>query len=288
MEQEEVQKKKEQEGIFGQMSTLQKVLLIIFGVAIFFVIWTFVFGGISNFYELIFFGASFIGIAVLFWVVLWAVALYMTPSQYSPKKDYFTRVVNLAMDLKPENVQDLYFMGDKSKRRVRAGKIIGILGIPYLIGNIKLHEEDLYKKGELVAKKGSPVYEYSPVLKRNMPIYQKIEYGNDGDTVIIYESGWLLKRKHYLRCHRKLHSELNGDVDVFDINPVPYGSLWIYPFKQLQEEPSRLMIQNQLEVILATHEHQYDLISQGVDSAVYFNPYFRLLQKQNAEVVNSE
>lgn len=279
--------KKKSEGFFGSMSSIQKALLIIFALAIFFLVWTFVFGGIQNFYQLVMFGLSFVAIAALFFIILTAIQWYLAPEFFSPKKDYYTRMVNLAIDLKPNNVNNLYFMGDIGKKRIKAGKIIGLLGIPYFIGHLKIHEEDKHdKEGKLIAKKGEPVFEYSMALRKKIPTFDKIEYGFDGDTLFIYEAGWLVfKKRHYLRCHRLLHGDLNGDVDVFDINPIPYGSFFEYPFKQIQKDPARVMIQTQLEVILATHEHQYDLISQGVDSAVYFNPYFRLLQKQNAEMV---
>ncbi len=277
--------KKGQTGIFGSMGGVQKALLIIFALAIFFLIWTVVFGGIQSFYQFIMFGISFVAIAGLFVIILTAISWYLAPDLFSPKKDYFTRLVNLSVDLKPNNVGDLYFMGDKDKRRVKAGKIVGLLGVPYLIGKVKIHKEDLKQDDKLIAKKGEPVFAFSYALNRKIPVYEKIEYEKDGDTLFVYEAGFFLfKRRHYLRCHRSLHGDLHGDVVVYDINPVPYGTLYEYPFKQLQEQPERIMMQNQLEVILATSEHQLDLISQGVDAAVYFNPAFRLLQKQNSEM----
>lgn len=291
--QEEIteQKRKKQQasnGLFGSMGGIQKAMLLIFGLAIFFLIWTFAFGGINNFYQLVFFIISFVAIAGLMMVMLTAISWYFAPDVFSPKKDFFTKTVNLAVDLKPTNVYNLYFKGDIGKKMVKAGKITGLIGIPYLVGKPKFHEEDIYKDGKIIAKKGSPVYEKSLILKRNMPIFEKIEYSSDGDTLFIYESGWFLfKRKHYLRCHRSLHSDLNGDVFIEDINPVPYGA-WEYPYKQLQEQPARIMLQNQLEVILATHDHQADLISQGVDAAVYYNPAFRIATRANAEMVGQD
>lgn len=278
---------KKEQGFFGSMSSLQKALLLIFALALFFIVWTFVFGGIQNFYQLLMFGISFLAISALFYIILTAIAWYLAPEFFSPKKDYFTRLVNLALDLKPDNVNELYFIGDIGKKRVKAGKIIGLIGVPYFIGTIKKHDSDKRDaEGKIVARKDEPILEYSYNLRRKVPTFEKIEYGKDGDTLFVYESGWLVfKRRHYLRCHRSLHSTLNGDVEVYDINPIPYGSLFEFPFKQIQKDPSRVMIQNQLEVILATHEHQYDLISQGVDAAVYFNPYFRLLERQKAEMV---
>ncbi len=287
-EQEATTKKaqKQQPGFWGSMGGVQKVILLVFAVGLFFLIWTFIFGGISNVYQLIMFGISFIGLAILFYIILTAITWYLAPEYFSPKKDYFTRIVNLGIDLKPKNVKDLYFMGDKDKQRVKAGKIIGLLGIPYLIGKPKFHEKDIKNSdGETTNKKGEPVFEYSNVLKKKIPVYSSIEYAKDGDTLFIYESGWFLfKKRNYLRCHRSLHGDLNGDVVVHDINPVPYGSLYTYPFKQLQRSPAQIMMQNQLEVILATNEHFLDLVSQGVDQAIYFNPTFRAMQKQQAEL----
>jgi len=80
MEEEEMREKKAQkkeQGFFGNMSVTQKALLIIFGVAIFFLIWTFVFGGITNFYQLIAFAISFIAIAVLFYFNAFFVSWYL-------------------------------------------------------------------------------------------------------------------------------------------------------------------------------------------------------------------
>ena len=280
--------KKQPQGLFGNMSATQKVLLIIFGLAIFFLIWTFVFGGITNFYQLIFFLASFIGVGALFYAMIFFIQMYLTPELFSPKKDYFNRLVNLAIDLKPTNVYDLYFRGDRDKKRVKAGKIVGLLGIPYFIGKIATYKEDCEingSSGTVKHQKGEMIFKDSKVLKRPIPVFEEIAWGQDGDTFFIYESGWFfIKKRHFLRCHRSLHGDLNGDVEIYDYNPIPYGSLYEYPFKQLQKDPERIMIQNQLEIIIATQEHQLDLISQGVDSAVYFNPYFRLLNKQQSEM----
>jgi len=110
--------KKKDQGMFGQMSGIQKALLIILGLAMFFIIWQFLFGGITNFYQLVAFLVSFVAIAVLFYGMLFFISWYLAPEYFSPKKDYFNRLVNLATDLKPTNVKDLYFRGDKDKKRV--------------------------------------------------------------------------------------------------------------------------------------------------------------------------
>lgn len=254
------------------MTGIQKALLIIFALSLFFLIWSFFFGGISSIYDLIFFGGAFIGIGVLFYAILVALKWYLAPSLFSPKQDWFNKTTNIALDFKPDNVNDLYFVGAKDRQKVRAGKITGMGGIPYLIGNPETDKE------------GHPIYEYSKVLDKKIPQYKNIYSGTEGDTLFVYESGWFLfKKTHYLRCHRKYHGDLHGDVLVYDINPVPYGN-WLYPFRQWQEEQPRIEMQNMLEIIIATQEHQMDLISQGVDSAVEYNPAFRILRRSQAEM----
>jgi len=280
-------KKPKDTGFFGSMSGTQKLILIVFALAIFGLVWYLVFGGITNIYQATAFLVSFIAIMGLFYMIAFFVQFYLSPDFFSPKKDYFNRLCSLAIDLKPGNLRDLYFRGDKDKKRVKAGNIVGCLGIPYLIGHIKTYENNVFdESGKKIHSKGEMMYEISKALgNRKIPVFSKIEYGEDGDTFFIYEAGWFLfKKRHFVRCHKALHGDLNGDVEIYDINPVPYGNLFEYPFKQLQRDPAKIMLQSQMEVILATHDHQTDLISQGVDSAVHFNPYFRLLHKQASEM----
>jgi hypothetical protein len=269
--------KGKKEGLFASLAGWQKVLLLVFALIIFFLIWNFVFGGIKNVYQLFAFVAAFGAIIVLGFIVLTAVQWYLQPEYFSPKKDFRTRLVNTSIDLKPPNVNDLFYRGSKDKRRVRGGHIIGLMGIPYLIGDI---EKDA--NGEIQ-------YEDAKILKNTkIPKFSKISYGLDGDTLFVYESGWFLfKRRHYLRCNNQKHGDLNGDVDVYDINPIPVGDFFEYPYTQVQKEPAKIMLQHQMETIIATYDHQQDLISQGVDAAIFFNPFFRFVEKQNAELAAS-
>lgn len=263
-------KNTQEQGLFAGMSIFRKILLFIVGLIIFLLAWNFIFGGITNVWEALFAVALFIAMLACAYVILKAINIVVQKGYYSPKEDYFTRITNLAVDLRPGNVRDLYFMGSKDKQRVKGGKIIGVLGIPYLIGDPEI------ENGRLKMVKNEK-------LDQDFPAFKKIWWGKDGDTLIIYEKGFLLPKRHFLRCNWKLHSELHGDVTVFDINPVPYEQ-FEFPFKQMQKDPARIMIQSQMEIILATHSHQHDLISQGVDSAIYFNPYVRMIQKQQAEL----
>lgn len=159
---------------------------------------------------------------------------------------------------------------------VNAGKIIGCIGIPYLVGKQKLDSS------------GNPIFIESKYFNgKKMPVYDSIHYGEEGDTLFIVTkpAGFLglFPKKLFIRCDRELHGELSGDVIIEDINPVPYGKFFSYPFKQIQKDSERVMVQNMLEVILQTFEHQSDLISMSADAGIYYNPYFKLVEKTNAE-----
>jgi len=269
----EVKSKPEKKG----MSFFQKIMIAVMAIGLIVVIIFVFFFGISSIYQLLFFFAIAAAILVFGFILMKSASLWFAPRKWSPKEDYYTRLINLAASYRPENVKDLYFMGSKSKQKVRAGEIIGLLGVPHLIG---VQETD---------KTGKPVFYDSEILNRKLPKYKQFVYGDSGDTLFIYEKGWFIfKKKHFLRCDTELHQELHGDVYIEDINPVPYGSFFEYPFKQIQKHAGRIMVQQQLEIILATHEHQYDLISQGVDAAFDFNPYFKMLSRQGSEMTGGE
>lgn len=273
MADEVMQKKAQGKSFWQKLSIWQKVLIGLIILTFLGIGWVFLFGGINSIWEFAFIVLLTIVLMGIFYIVIVAGELAFRPAYYSPKEDYFTRLSNMAIDFCPSNLNNIWFQGDREKKAVNGGKILGCLGVPYFIGKPKLSE------------KGEQEYIDSKLLNMKIPVFEKIEYGREGDTFFIFEKGWFIfKRRHYLRCNRDLHSELNGDVTVYDINPIPYGRYFEFPFKQVQKDSGRIMIQSQLEVILATHEHQGDLISQSADAGIYFNPYFKALDKMNAEI----
>jgi len=265
---------KQKGGFLSELAGWQKIILVLLALGAFFLIFMFIFGGIKDLYQLIFFVISFVGCLAIGVIVINAVVWFLTPQMFSAKKDFHNRLKNIATDLKPDNVFDLYFRGSIDKKRVHAGKIVGLMGIPYLVGDPVLNDD------------GTPKMVFSQRLKKEMPVYSNIQVSHEnGDTLFVYENGFFIfKKTHYLRCHKSLHGDLHGDIEIYDINPMPYGGFFEYPFLQYQQHIAQIMMQNQLEIIIATHDYQHDLISQSVDSAIYFNPYFRLLQKTNAEI----
>lgn len=255
------------------LSIWQKIILFIIILTFVFLGWVFLFGGINSLWELIFVILLVIVLFLITYFIIFAGQFIFKERYYSPKEDYFTRVINTAIDFKPSNVNNIYFEGDNDHKLVYGGQIKGMLGIPYFVGDPELDKD------------GQWIYYESKLLKKKIPKFKNIVWGKEGDTLFIYDKGWFIfKRRHFLRCNRELHGDLHGDVAIKDINPVPFGKFFEYPFKQLQKDIGKIMLQSQLEVILATHEHQGDLISQASDAGTYYNPYFRMIKEQSAEI----
>jgi len=281
-------KPQEKKGFFDKLSLFQKVILFILFLVIIVLVVSLFLGGINSFYQFFFYLIVFAVVGVMIYIIIQAVNLIFQPKYYSPREDTFTKIKNIAVDYKPDNLNNLYFVGDIGKKRVLAGQIQGCLCLPYYSGKIKRHEKDFTDEAGKSHKAGEVIYSDSKTFDgKQIPQYEGITLQEDGDTFFIAVKGILFKRYHYIRCYRKYHSTLNGDVEIYDINPVPYGN-FEYPYKQMQEASTQIMIQNQIETILATHEHQHDLISQSTDAGLYSNPLMRFSMKQQAELGSGE
>lgn len=263
-------------GFFESLSFFQKVLLFIFAVTVLFAIAGIALGGIKDFYQFFFYLSVFVVVIIASYLVIKATGILFTKKMFSPREDLRVKLLNMARDYKPDNLNNLYFTGDVGKKRVLAGKIVGCLGLPYYSGKIKTK----------IGKNGKTEIVYTKrkdFAGKQIPEYENITMKKSGDTLFIVRKGLIFVKKHFIRCRFDLHSTLNGDVEIYDINPSPYG-FFEYPYKQMQETPTQIMIQNQIETILATHEHQHDLISQSVDSAIYFNPVYQYAMRAGAEI----
>lgn len=265
----------EKKGMFERMSFFQKLLLgagililLLLTVAI-------LFGGIKSFYQFFFYLIVFVGVLVCAYIVIQASSMFFAPRYYSPRNDLRTKLRQMATDYNPDNLGDLWFVGNVGKRRVNAGKIIGCLGLPYYTGEVCKDKE------------GKIIYtEIKDFEGKKIPTYKNVKVSEDGDTLFITKKGWFIfAKEHLIRAHHSLHSTLNGDVDLYDINPCPFG-YYEYPYQQMQKNITQIMVQNNIETVIMTHEHLLDMISTGVDSAVYFNPMMRFAMKQNAEMPN--
>jgi len=266
-------KPQQKKGFLDGLSLFKKIIFGLLLLAIILVIVFIFFGGINDVYQFFTYAIVGIGIIVGLYIIVLSAGLWFKPRYYSPREDLKTKLMNTAIDYKPDNVNDLWFIGDIGKKRVLAGSIVGLLGIPYFAGDI------------CKDKNGKVIYTKTRGMDGKwVPKYENVREIADGDTLFIVKKGWFIfKKTHLIRCHRDFHSTLNGDVEIFDINPYPYG-YFEYPYKQIQKGIGQITMQNQIETIIATQEHQMDYISQSVDSAIYFNPVYRMGMKQGSEM----
>lgn len=273
-QQEQVQSKPQKKSFLSNLGLFQKIALIIVFLILVVMAINFLLGGVQNFWQFVFSVFFAILLIVFVYFIIAGIDARFKREYYSPKEDLITKYMNISIALCPKNLGNLYFRGDETKQGVYAGKIIGCLAVPYLIGK------------QILDDNGSPKTIYSEILKKNIPLFENTVYGTERDTLFLTEirSGFLgmIRKKFFYRVNRELHTELNADVFIKDINPVPQGAFLI-PTKQYQRDPGRMMIQSSLEVIMATFEHQGDLISQSADAGVYFNPYFKALEISRRE-----
>lgn len=254
------------------LSLTQKVIIVLIAIFIVGATWWVVFGGIKNIYEFIIIIFFAVVLVVIGYIIIKAIGIITAKRYPSMKENYYTRLVNIAIASKPDNVYNLYFVGDRMKKGYKAGKIVGCMQVPHLVGQVKKDKD------------GNPITAFSEKLKKEIVQFEQIWLGISKDTFFIVEHGFLLPKREYIRCDRALHSELNGDVFIYDVNPVPYGTFFQYPLIQLQRDAPKIMLQNQLEIILMTHEYQYDLISQATDIGMYTNPQMTAIREQGQEI----
>lgn len=265
---------KKSEG-WGKLTLFQKIVIGICVIIVLFLIINTWLGGVKSFWEFLFSIITIIGIGIVAYFFIKGILTYLKPSQFSPKDDYFTRTVNVAKSHKPKNVRNLYFTGNETKQAILAGKIIGCIYLPYYVGEPVKNEN-----GELKLV-------YNKMFDKMVPLYKPVNVDeSDGDTLFIYSksTGLFNEETEYLRCNRKLHTELHGDVFINDFNPVTFGKYFKYPYTQAKTMAAHIMKQSQMEMIIQTYDHQQDLISQSADAGLYANPFFRAKELENAEM----
>ena len=265
-------KPQEKKGFWDRLGLFSKVLIVLAVVGVIGVIFFFVAGvkSIWEFITLLIILGVFIG---LVWLAIKGIMTYFQPRAFSPRDDNFTKLTEMAKFYKPDNLGDLFFVGDIGKKRVNGGRIVGCLGIPYLVAEFERDDSG----NILMTEKKDPT---NPAKK--IPRLKHLTIGDDGDTLFIVQKGFINKKERYIRCNRQYHSTLNGDVEIFDINPYPHGR-FEYPFKQVQTKIDQLTMQSQLETLLTSQEYQLDLISMGVDKALSFNPDYLMARKLATE-----
>lgn len=265
----------QKKGGWGGLSLFQKVIIGVLIILVVYLIINAWFGGIRSFWEFLSVILTLIVIGAIIYFFLKGIFTYLKPSQFSPKDDYFARNIMNAKLNKPRNIRNLYFQGSETKQAVLAGRIIGCTFLPYYVGMPEKNDD------------GSIKMRYSDFLKRDIPVCAPVSTSEvDGDTLFVYtkKSGWFNEEVEYLRCNRRLHSELHGDVFIDDFNPVVFGKYFKFPYKQAKKMGDHIMVQSLMETIIQTYDHQQDLISQSADAGLYANPYFKMKEKENTEL----
>lgn len=264
----------QKQGFWQRLGFFQKavivILLIVFGIIVF----NFFTGAIKGVFDFFF---AFLVVGVILLLLYFLVRTLLgafKPKPFSARESFFVKIVGIARDMKPKNVRDLYFSGDVGRQRTLYGKIVGLCGIARLSGRVKVDS-----KGKTIYSKRKDPYNQN----RYLPEFEKIDLSNEYDTFFIIKKGIIFPKFHYLRVPKELHSTLNGDVEVYDINPQPYGR-WEYPFKVMQKEVRRITYQHQLEAILEVHEQQHDFAGVLVDSALGFNPNWQMIRRSGEQL----
>lgn len=267
-----------QKTFFGRMGLLPK-LIILFAVVL--LITTLLFGfDLGNIPAFI---INLITIAIAVGLIIFAIKGVMgevEPASFSVTEDFRTKLVNQCMKLKPANVYKLWLRGEGMRSRAVIGNIVGLGHIPYKVskpredaeGNIIYHKDS---KGELINDaNGNPV-----------PEMVTMDDG-DGDTIIIVKSGFFGK-PDIIRCHKKFHSELIGDVYIKDLGLIPFGE-YFYPSKQWGEDVQRIQLQNELEAISQTFSKNLDLISNVTTMSIAGDPFYqKVLALRNEEIARA-
>lgn len=272
-------------GFFERMTLFQKILLFLGVVVVLILSVSIVLGGITSFYQFFFYLIVFSVFVVGAYIVIKAVGMIYQPKYFSPRSDYTTKLINDAVDYCPDNLGNLYFTGDVGKKRILVGKIKGCIVVPHLVGDIERYSDDVTVNGQIVHKKDSVVFTDAKTFEgKPIPKFKDVRAVGDGDTLFVAEKGFLFwTKKHNIRCHRGLHTTLNGDVDIMDINPQRYG-VFEYPYKQYQISLGQIQMQNLLETVIVGSEYHFDLVSVATDAGLYSNPLMRFSMKQGAEL----
>lgn len=217
-------------------------------------------------------------------------ASFFAPKPFSPSEDFRSNVVRYSKKAKPRTVKDLYLRGEDMRMPARLGKIIGLHFLPYVTSR-PLRDTfgkpifERTEKGEIkYDKEWSKSDEtYVDVPKKK---YETITE-KDGDTVfVINKNGFPLSLINpgvdIIRSHKKYHSDLVGDVYIKAVSIVPYGE-YGYPNQQWQGDISKILKENESEVIITTHRNNLDLVSNVTQMSLGADPTFQKIMMAQSE-----
>lgn len=281
------QQEKSKSDLFGGSLLLKIVFIIGLIVVVFVLIFGLVLKQFSFQNLLINVIGILIGGAIIYFALLGVMSRFK-PKPFSPTEDFRTKIIRMAIKVKPVNVKDLWLRGEDMRSKARVGRIEGIGFIPYLSqvpkrdkeGNI-LYERD--KEGKLIYEEYK---ERGEIKKKPKPQYDYLTE-KDGDVLIVVHkfSGLLslLNRElDLIRVNPKYLSDILGDVFIKDVNLVPYGE-YLYPSKQWQNDILRIMKQHESEAIIMTHRNWLDLIANVTQLSLSSSPEFQKIMTVQSE-----
>lgn len=276
--QDYMQRKESKKSFFGRMGLIPKIIIAI---AIILIATTLLFGfDVSNIPAFIM-NVITVGIAGgLIFFAIKGVLGEAEPEPFSVTEDFRTKLTNQCVKLKPLNVYKLWLRGEGMRSRALIGNIIGLGHIPYKVTKLQINKE-----GNVVYFKNSKGKTIKDNEGNPIPKTQLLQDG-DGDTVFIVKSGFF-GQPDIIRCHRKFHSELVGDVYIKDLGLVPFGE-YFYPSKQWGEDVQKIMLQNEIEAITQTHSNTLDLISNVTTMSIAGDPFYqKVLALRNEEIAKA-
>lgn len=220
-------------------------------------------------------------LAILTFLAYFLVKRFMSffePKPFSPKENLHSRLVNMATIAVPPNIDGhkLITVGSKAFRGTEYGRVTGMLKLPLFVGQTHLDEEGkiVYRKDE----RGNPTNEPERDLIKT----------NESEYFFVVKRGRFLPKFVFVRCHEKYVLSLDGDVMLRTSNLVPImSSNYSYPYEQIFEDSSRVMLQNMNEIVITTFDHQHDLIANTTEHALSFNPYWEYSRRLSQETMTS-
>ena len=221
-----------------------------------------------------------VGVGLLF--ILFAIqgiTARFQPKAFSPTETFRAKIQNHAIRMKPKNVYNLYLRGEGRRSSALYGNILGVGFTPNFTSKIVRDNEGniLYLKdvrGRLIVDEQG-----KPIARRD------VIRSSDGDTIFVVKQGWL-SRPEIVRCNRKYHSELIGDVYIYDLCLSPMGD-YLYPSKQWQDEIIEIQRQNEAETVITTFMNNLDLISNVTTISIASSPEFQKILSLRNEIIGT-
>ena len=269
------ERKDEQKSFWGRMGLLPKVII---AMAVILIITILIFG--INVGNMTGFVMNVVGVSIgagLIYFAIKGVLGEKEPEAFSITEDFRTKLVNQCVKLKPNNVFKLWIRGEGMRARAEIGNIVGLGYIPYKVSKPMQDE-----KGQVMFMKDSKGNTLKDQNGNPVPQY-KLLYNEDGDTVFVVKTG-LFGKPEIIRCHRKYHSELVGDVYIKDLGLIPFGE-YFYPSKQWMVDMQEIMIQNEVEAMVQTFSNNLDLVANVTTMSIAGDPFYqKVLSLRNEEI----